>query len=143
MTVCPVELARRSAAAAPDVADELADGFAGIARELLAGNVDDALDHLAESLDPLQRFLTFLRIVTDEVRRSDGPLGAVVADYTTRLNLLLDKVLAYLDARDLVGLTLALEHGMTVALSDYRRFAKRVEDGFVPAAIVRAAAAAA
>lgn len=142
MTPSPVELAQRSAAAAPEVADGLADGFAEIARELLTGNVDAALEHLAASLDPLQKFLNFLRIVTEEVRRSDGPLGAVVADYSTRLHLLLDKVLGYLDARDLVGLTLALEHGMAVALSDYRRFAKRVEEGFVPAAVVRAAAEA-
>ena len=137
MTPSPVELAQRGAAMAPDVADELSESFAEIARELLAGDVDTGLEHLAESLEPLQRFLTFLRIVVAEVRRSNGPLAAVVGDYRTRLVLLLDKVLACLDQRDLVGLTLALEHGMAVALADYRRFSKRVEEGFVPAAVVR------
>ena len=126
------DLAFRTAMTAGPAAQALAEDYADIACSLRAGELDHALESFGACADRLQRFLTFV-VVTSEMLMAGRPsLGAVVADYGRRLLRVAATVEAHLERNDLVGLTLALEHGLSTGLSEYESHADAVLTALSP-----------
>jgi hypothetical protein len=120
------ELAYRTAESAAPFAESLAIDCAQIAHAMRAGEVREALATFEATADRLQRFLTFL-VVTSELLRPRAPeLGVVVADYGRRVLGLVTRIEHTLVDGDLVGVTLALEHGLGPALGDYQGYAEKI-----------------
>jgi hypothetical protein len=120
------ELAYRTAESAGPFAESLAIDCTQIAHALRCGAVRDALATFEATADRLQRFLTFL-VVTSELLGQRAPeLGIVVADYGRRVLGIVARIEHTLVHNDLVGVTIALEHGLGPALGDYSGYADRV-----------------
>ncbi len=126
MTPAASELAYRTALTAGPFADSLQDDVREIACSLRLGDLCPALEALEASTDRLQRFLTFVVVASELLMDRHASLGAVVADYGRRLLAVLGDVEATLDDGDLVGLTIALEHGLAGGLAEYKGYAADV-----------------
>src|SRR5262245_18993617 len=113
------ELAHRTAATAGPFAANLAFDCNQIAMAMRQGAVGEALRCFEATADRLQRFLTFVVVSSELVGQVSPALGAVIADDGRRVLELLGRVEGALDRRDLVGLTLVLQHGLAPALDQY------------------------
>jgi hypothetical protein len=126
------ELAHRTAATAGPFAANLAFDCSQIAMAMRQGAVGEALRCFEATADRLQRFLTFVVVSSELVGRASPALGAVIADYGRRVLEQLGRIEGALDRRDLVGLTLALQHGLAPALDQYRGYADEVTRALRP-----------
>lgn len=127
------ELAHRTAATAGPFAANLAFDCSQIAMAMRQGEVGSALAAFESTADRLQRFMTFVVVSSELVGHASPALGAVIADYGRRVLELLGRIEGALDRRDLVALTLTLEHGLAPALDQYRGYADEVTRALGPA----------
>ncbi len=135
MTPLTFELAHRTATTAVPFVESLARDYSDVAQTLRLGRLDEALDAFDASADRLQRFLTFLVVASELMVDTAPTAGAFVADYNRRLFGLLDRVHDALNTKDLVALTMVLEHGLSKTLLEYRKYAQDVEVAFAPRAV--------
>lgn len=129
MNAGALELAQRTAASAGPFAASLAADCSQIALAMRAGAIGDALDAFDSTASRLGRFLTFVVVASELLGHGAPTLGAVLGDYGRRVLACLDRVQHALDRGDLVGLTLALEHGLGPTLGEYCGYAEQVERG--------------
>lgn len=122
MTQAASELAYRTAMTAGPFVDSLQGDLRQIACSLRHGDLCPALEALEASTDRLQRFLTFVVVASELLMEQHASLGAVVADYGRRLLDVLGSIEETLDDGDLLGLTLALEHGLAGGLAEYEGY---------------------
>lgn len=120
------ELAYRTAESAGPFAESLAIDCSQIAYAMRAGAVREALATFESTADRLQRFLTFLVVTSELLGQRSPELGVVVADYGRRVLALVSRLEHTLVHGDLVGVTLALEHGLGPALGDYQGYAEKI-----------------
>jgi len=128
------DLAYRTAMTAGPFVDSLAGDVMAIAHSLRAGDLDDALANFETSADRLQRFLTFLVVASELLVDTRPALGAILADYSRRLLSTASRIQCILDERDLVGLTIALEHDLARTLEEYSAYRRDVQIALQPAA---------
>src|SRR5687767_14358052 len=116
MTPAASVLAYRTAMTAGPFVDSLQGDLRQIACSLRHGDLYPALEALEASTDRLQRFLTYVVVASEVLMERHASLGAVVANYGSRLLGVLGHIEETLDEGDLVGLALALEHGLVGSL---------------------------
>ena len=131
MNRAALELAYRTAMTAGPVADSLAGDVLEIAYSMRHGELARALEALEVSSDRLGRFLTFLVIASEILSTSNPSLGAVLGDYNRRLLSIVHTIESALAEQDMVGLALALEHGLGRNLGEYQRYAADVRRSIV------------
>lgn len=124
------ELAYRTAHSAGPFAESLAVDCSQIAHAMRAGEVLQALATFEATADRLQRFLTYVVVTSEMLGHSAPELGVVVADYGRRVLRIVTRLEHTLVHGDLVGLTLALEHGLGPALGDYQGYADAITRAF-------------
>ena len=90
-----------------------------VAHQLRAGDVAGAMDRLLVLIDPLGDFLSHVQRCRVALWGTNPRLAAVCLQYEERLFDVLDRIQEGLDRRDLVGLTLTLEHAVARALREY------------------------
>lgn len=122
MTHPATELAYHTATRAGPFVDSLSADMREIACALRHGDVSIALEAFEASTDRLSRFLTFVVVSSELLVDENASLGAVVADYGRRLLQVVGRVQETLEENDVVGLTLALEHGLVGGLAEYHRY---------------------
>lgn len=101
------------------IASAVADDSVRIARMLTGGDVVGAMDGVIALVDALDGFLSDIRESTYALQRCSPQLARACAQYRDRIDSLLVRIEETLVTRDLVGLALALEHGVAKALRDY------------------------
>jgi hypothetical protein len=127
------QVAYQTAVLAGARAEALADDMEAMAHTLRGGDVVPALDALEAASDPLQRFLTYLVVVSEVLFVAGPEVGIRVGEYNRRLLTLLEKVDDALDRQDLGRLGLVLAHGLVPALRDYEEHADDVIWALAPA----------
>ena len=140
MTPAASVLAYRTAMTAGPFVDSLQGDLRQIACSLRHGDLYPALEALEASTDRLQRFLTYVVVASEVLMDRHASLGAVVANYGSRLLGVLGHIEETLDEGDLVGLALALEHGLVGSLEEYRGYEADVQRALSRVAAMQMAA---
>lgn len=132
MNTAVSELAYRTAMTAGPFADALTMDMQQIAISIRYGDLDHALESFDTNTDRLQRFLTFLVVASELLMDCHAPLGAVIGDYSRRLLNMVGRIEDALAEGDLVGLTLALEHGLARSLAEYSAYENDIRVALTP-----------
>lgn len=121
------ELAYRTAVAAAPFVGTLATDLSQAAHFLRVGDVSVGLESLENQTARLQRFLTFLVVASEALVEAHSPVGAQVGEYAQRLMAIITRIETALDDRDMMGLSITLEHGLSHALAEYDGYAHDVK----------------
>ncbi len=121
------ELAYRTAVAAGPFVGSLASDLSQAAHFIRVGDVSVGLESLENQTARLERFLTFLVVTSETLVDARSPVGASVGEYAQRLMTMVTRIETALDDRDMMGLSIALEHGLARTLGDYDSYAHEVQ----------------
>lgn len=120
------ELAYRTSVAAGAFVGTLASDLSQVAHCLRVGDVGLGLESFENQADRLQRFLTFLVVTSEVLLETRSPIGAVIGDYAARLFSMVSRIETALGDRDMMGLSISIEHGLAPALREYEGYARDV-----------------
>ncbi|MEM6994335.1 MAG: hypothetical protein AAF721_27725 [Myxococcota bacterium] len=118
MTASPSDCPSPAVEAAYGVADD----SVRIAQLLTAGEVVHAMDGVIALVDALGALLAHVQSGVHALRNCEPHVRHACVAYADRLDALLSRLHDALCERDLVGLALALEHGVAKALREYAPF---------------------
>lgn len=132
MAAVASDLAYRTAVTAGPYVESLAEDVVSIAQSLRHGDLQDALAAFETSTERLQRFLTYLVVVSELMLDTQPSLGGLLAEYSRRLLAAAEKVENLLKEQDFAGVVDALEHLLARTLAEYSIYAQDVRRALVP-----------